>query len=258
MDVMKKTIEVVYANSFKINKGNYEQEAPLYSAKTILEFNGTSVHDDEFKQDIEKTEYKRLRSIVDPLLHAQVAQAKCDLSGVRIRERDGKRYPSVTSILSPDSPSIDPEYAIRGLAIEEIMRQKFKTDKWLGPINKLKKIKYDEIKYKEWWEKYKHSLRFQELDAQEVYNTRLKYSGEIDLICFIDDIPTIVDIKTGGWGWPQLIAYAQCDDMNFKQVAIFDLKKCEMPILKLGDRKSKDAWERFLVKRGCFEQRFGI
>ena len=46
--------------------------------------------------------YEHLQSIIDPCLEADYNRHRTDLSKVRIREKDGFKYPSVTSIMLPD------------------------------------------------------------------------------------------------------------------------------------------------------------
>ena len=249
---MKKTMEIVYGNSLKINRGNYEQEAPLYSAKSIIEVNGEAFD--------EKAEYTRLRQIVDPLLTEHWEKAKLDLSGLRIRIKDGKRYVSVTSILNHDKDfsEIDPEYAIRGKEFHRLVNQAIRNKKWEAPKVPLLRLKYEDIKYKEFFIAHKSRLNFEGAQLEvEVFNDDHLYSGEVDLICLVDDVKTIVDLKTGSWDWKQLIAYWKCS-VDFPQVAIFDLKLGKLEILDPFSSKANEHWEKFLIKRGEVKARFAV
>ena len=96
-------IEVVYSNSMKINKGNYNQEAPFLSSKSIITLPDQSTP--EQVESVYKAEFERLQGIVDPILQGEYGKRRVDLENVRIREKDGKKYPSVTSILNPDGMS---------------------------------------------------------------------------------------------------------------------------------------------------------
>ena len=59
-------IEVVYSNSMKINKGNYNQEAPFLSSKSVLTLPDQSTP--EQVEDTYKRIYAQLQGIVDPIL----------------------------------------------------------------------------------------------------------------------------------------------------------------------------------------------
>lgn len=247
----KKQIEICYSNSMKINKGQYEQEAPFYSAKTIIEENGQPID--------EVAEYNRLRGIIDPLLLAQYQDAKVGMSGARVRIKDGKKYPSVTSILNPDSPPIDPEYGLRGTEIHRMFKEWVFGGIWPDPGIKLEKLKFEDVKYEEFFKKFESRIDFNNarLDV-EVFHEKHLYSGEIDVICPVDDLLTICDLKTGGWDWQQLVAYYKAKPEGIKQLAVFDLKNQELDILQLTDKKCPEYWEKFLIKRGAFQARFSL
>jgi len=84
-------VEIVYSNSMKINRGNYEQEAPFYSAKSIMTIpDGVKAEDVTM---ISNAEYERLKAIVEPLLQADYNAKRTDLANIRFREKDGKKYP---------------------------------------------------------------------------------------------------------------------------------------------------------------------
>lgn len=251
---MKKVVEVCYSNSMKINRGQYEQESPFYSAKTIIEENGQPVD--------ETAEYARLRGIIDPLLVAQYQEAKLELSGLRVRIKDGKKYVSVTSILTPDFPkSIDPEYAIRGTEIHRIFTHWVTTGEWLAPSpSLLSKLKFEDIAYKKFTETF--SDRFKPASHSlglEVYHEAHLYSGEIDAVMDVDGKKSLVDFKTGGWSWDQLVAYYKAlADKDIKQLVIFDLKNTKLEVLPVTDSKCVKYWENFLIKRGEIRARFGV
>lgn len=255
---MKRTVEVVCANSLKINRGNYEQESPLFSIKTIAEVEEGTLFD-------EISEYNRLKKMVDSALDEHWQKAKLSLSNVRIRVLDGKEFPSVTSILNPDPiPVVNiEEYANRGKELERLVIHWLSTKKWLIPSLPLKGITYEEIKYQEFFEKFSGNIEFpkEAIDKVEIFHKRLLYSGEIDLFGIkIDGKPCIADIKCGAWCWEQLIAYWKALDPKISQVfglCILDLKKGNLEYLDPLSDKAQVAWERFLLKRGEFRARFG-
>lgn len=254
MPKSKKVVEVCYSNSMKINRGAYEQEAPFYSAKTIIEENGTPVD--------EVAEYARLRGIIDPLLVAQYQEAKVDMSGLRIRIKDGKKYVSVSSILHPDGipKNIDPDYAVRGTEIHRIFNKWITEGIWEAPQVPLSKLNYESIPYMEFASKFKD--RFSVKDAVlnvEVYNQKHLYSGELDALLTVDGVLSLVDFKTGSWSWEQLVAYYKAlANKDVKQLVIFDFKNLALEIISVTDPKCVQFWESFLIKRGVIQGRFGV
>jgi hypothetical protein len=246
-------VEIVYGNSLTINRSNYENEKPLYSAKSVVTIADGEVFD-------ERAEYQRLRGIVDPLVDEHYNRAKLDISKVRVRVKDGKKYPSVTSIMNPLPLNIDPDYAVRGSEIHRLVNRWIEQGKWDQPREPLNKLNYTDIKYKEFFADHEKSIDFIDCKVElEIFNDERLYSGEVDLICKVDGETTLADIKTGQWKWCQLCAYAKAlPDLKIKQLAIFDLKKNKLEVLKLTDPKARFEWENFLIQRGAFEKMYGI
>jgi len=247
-----KTYELCYSNSFKINKGNYEQEAPFYSQKVVIE------SDEEI--DV-KAEYAKLRAIVDELATAQYNASKLDQSGLRIRIKDGKNYVSVTSILGGGKKyEGDPEYGTRGTELHRLFDIYCETKKWEEPKVVLQKLTYDDIKYKEFFEENKDRIDFTGFQNNiEVWNEDHLYSGEIDTVCKVDAKKTLADYKSGSWSWEQLVAYYKAlGDKEIEQLAVFDVKKNKLEIIKVTDAKARKSWESFLRKRGAIEAIYGV
>lgn len=254
---MKRQIEICYGNSAKINKGNYEQESPLYSLKTTITPTASETVD-------EAKEYQRLKSIVEPLLQEHVRNAKLNLSNLRIRVKDGVRCVSVTSIMNPDPLPIDPvlltKYQARGIEIEKIMKHKIKTDVWIEPETDISPLKWTDIKYIEFWEKYQDEIDWKKAQFNvEIYNlaTHLTYSGEIDCLVETPDGLAVLDFKTGSYSFEQVVAYAKAiPEMQPSIVGFCDLKKAELKTKLLAD--CLPHWESFLIKRGIVKARFDI
>lgn len=245
---MKKTTEIVYGRTGKVNIGNYNMDSPFYSAKTIIELNGEEVD--------KKSEFEELRSIIDPLYENHVKEIKGDTSHLHIRDVNGKKWVSVTSVMYPDKLDIDPDYGIRGTEIHRIFYPFTITGQWEDPKAELKALTYDQIPYKQFFEKFGDRIEFgPETVEYEVQNTDYLYYGKPDGLCTVDGITTLFDVKTGQWNWMQLLAYWRCNT-EIKQLAIFDFKKTKLILL---DPRSKDGYvhfEKFLIKLGAFRQRY--
>lgn len=251
---MTNQIEIVYGNSMKINKGQYEQEAPFYSLKKIMS-NGETCID-------EIDEFKRLRGIIDPLLYAQYNETKNILAGLRIREKGGKRYPSVTTILSPDKPQVPnlEKYGLRGTEFDRICKHWCEKGELL-PIDlsiDISPLKWEDIKCVEFFEKF--ADRFGDCKCSvPIYHEKHFYSGEIDYLGIYDGLMTLGDFKTGTWKLEQLVAYYKAvTDVKIDQLAIFDLKNADVILFPLKDKKLPEAWDSFMIKRGEFRARFGV
>ena len=251
---MKKSLEIVYSRSLKLNKGNYQQDAPMWSEKVCLELNGQT--DDEVTA-LEQSEYQKLKDRIDDRALTEWNRTALELSGLRVREKDGKKYPSVTSILKPEPYTGNPEYGIRGTEIHRLCNEFLTTGKWSAPTVSLEKISYDQIGFMEFFEKHKERIDTKKIKFNiEVFNEKWIYSGEVDLICKVDNKWTLVDIKTGGWDWPQLVAYEKCNPGKVVQLAIFDLKNNDLPVLPVAE--TEEHWLHFIHKRGEFKAKFGV
>ena len=256
---MKKNIEVTYSSSATIAdpKNKYENQKPMYSAKSIIELD--QVGAEHFS---ERDEYMRLKGIIDPLLDEHIKALKEDTSHLRFRVFQHKNYPSVTTILKFDQPYIgDEEYGIRGTEVHDMFYDMFRNGKWREPKKELTRLSYDDVKYKEWWSKFKKDISFPDTFPEpiEVFHKKYIYSGEIDLVCNINGGKALCDIKTGGWDWTQLIAYYYAlNDSQIKYLCVWDLKNMKLEVIEPNSLKAQQAWEKFLIRRGEFKQRYGV
>lgn len=258
---MQKEVEIKYERSLKINRGNYEQVAPLWADTVRLKFNGETP---EQIADIEKAEYDILKARIDKRADDEWANAKISLAGFRIREKDGKKYPGVTTILSPEPYTGNPEYGTRGTEVHLIVDHFIDKGEWREPKVKLETLSYDDIKYQEFFQEHGKEIKPIKGDYTnlKVFNDDLMYSGEIDRLLSVLEILSIVDYKTGGWKWGQLVAYwyalPEKIRAKIKQLAIFDLKKCELKLMQVGSPEFDKEWTQFIYKRGVFFGRFGV
>lgn len=248
-----RTYEICYSNSATIPlKQAYANEKPFYSQKVIIE-SETEIDSVE--------EYNKLRAIIDPLVQAHFDATKLDESGIRIRTRNGKKYPSVTSILSGGKPYTgDKEYGTRGTEIHRLINHYSVNFEWLVPKEPLKTLKYEDVKYQDYFQTFGERIDFTGLEKEiEVFNDEHVYSGEVDVICKVDGIKTLGDYKSGSWKWEQLVAYWKAkNDKTIKQLAVFDLKKQKLELLKVASEECRSYWEAFLRLRGKFEAIYGI
>lgn len=253
-----KQIKINYWRSPKlVGAKQYEMDTACFSEEMTIDLNGET--DEEIKTIKEKTQ-AALEQSVNSNTERWENSHKLDMSSVRIRIFDGIQCPSVTSILSVESSfKFDPQYAERGSEIEAVCFDFIDTGKWREPAKALSTITYSDIKYKEFFQSHKDRLDFKDCERKiEVFNKDYKYSGEIDIICNVDGLPTLADFKCGAWGWPQLVAYHFTKQVEVKQLAIFDLKNNKLEILKPTEPKYAKALLDFMFKRGVFRAIYGI
>lgn len=208
----------------------------------------------------EEAEYLRLKSFVDEKVEEQANSVANSLSDNDYRIKDGKKYPRVSKILSPDPlniPHIE-KYALRGTAIHMAVSHYLGTGEWVDPSSDISPLKWTDIKYKEFFEKFGANFGTGIVLNEEVFHEKHLYSGEIDFLGPYCKKYTLGDFKTGTWKLEQLVGYLKPNDAQIEQLAIFDLKKCEVHTWLIDEPPVQEAWENFLKLRGAFKQRFNI
>jgi len=260
-----KKLELTYGNSMKLTKTKqYEMMNPFYCEKICFEL------EDHDELDAAK-EFAALRKIVDEELFTREKRhreslVKPDMEHLRIRERKGKKYPSVTSIITPDKIKFGGPiplecYSRRGTEIERLVFHYLKTHEWLKPSASvdIDALKWEDIKYKEFFEKYENEIAMADVTefSKEVFNSSFAYSGEIDIYnILVRGQPTIADVKCANPKYikmEQPAAYLNCDGITCDQIAIFDLKTPKLVI-----EPWMPYYQSFLMMRGAFKQRFSL
>lgn len=237
--------EITYSKSEKCNTGNYEQSAPMVAIKSIVE-DGVDVQE----------ELRELKEIVNAAVKVEVTNIKGGAEHLRFRVKDGKQYPSVTTILTPNKLDIDPEYGDKGTEYHDMFYDYISTGKVRPPSFELKKLKWD-IDLDAYLTAYEKRINFTlESIPLDIYNETHMYSGELDLICEIDGLRTLCDIKSGSYfKFEQLVAYNRALENPCEQLAFFALKKGNL--ITLNAKDDTKYWENFLIARGRFIERFG-
>lgn len=198
-------------------------------------------------------------------------------ANVRFREKDGKKYPSVTSILSWDKDwhITDDElrqYASRGTIMDVMITEFFTTGKWIDPtqIPLLREevsvlmsgnlmLTWEQCSHKAFMAQYQEKIEALSFHGT-VFNDEALYSGEWDILGRYDGIRSIMDIKHGQFDMRQLAAYANCEE-DIEQLVILPVgptdNKCGYKRPVVCDTIQKE-FEEFLKARAKFKQRFGI
>lgn len=198
-------------------------------------------------------------------------------ANVRFREKNGKKYPSVTSILGWDKDwhITDDElrqYASRGTIMDAMISAFLSSGEWLDPtqIQSLREevsilmsgslmLTWEQCSHKAFMAQYRDKIEAEKFHGT-VFNDEALYSGEWDILGSYDGVKSIMDIKSGGYDMRQLAAYAICEK-NVEQLVVLKVGQCDnksgffRPII--CDTVQKE-FEDFLKARAKFRTRFGI
>ena len=199
-------------------------------------------------------------------------------SNIRFYERDGKQYPSVTSILGWDKDwrvTQDElrQYASRGTIVGEMVEQYLSTGKWIIPeetpslaedvailLGGSLGLHWKQCSHKEFCDKFAKEI-VAETTQTEVFNDQALYAGTLDIFGKYAGKVSVMDVKCGGWDMRQLAAYAIAFDANIEQLVILPAgptdNKCgyKKPVVCTTIQKE---YEEFLKARAKFKRRFGI
>ena len=199
-------------------------------------------------------------------------------ANIRFYEKDGKKYPSVTSILNWDKEwrVTDDElrqYASRGNIVEALINEFITTGEWIDPtqVPSLREdvsilmsgslmFTWENCSHKEFMKQYRSKILNVEKIQGIVFNEEALYAGTYDIYGRYDTIWSIMDIKCGGFDMRQLAAYAICEK-DIQQLVILPVgptdNKCGYKRPVVCDTIQKE-FEEFLKARAKFKQRFGI
>ena len=200
-------------------------------------------------------------------------------SNIRFREKDGKKYPSVTSITDWDKDwrITDDElrqYAARGTIVHRLIEEYIKSKGVWPELDMFPELKEDLIvlatgslnltwkscSHIKFFEQFEKDFEFQGTE-REVYNSEHLYSGRYDARGLYKGKASLIDFKTGSsFSHQQTAAYAVCEK-DIEQLVI-----CPVGVTdnKCGYKKPsvtediKGNFRQFLKARTKFRLRFGV
>lgn len=282
----KRTVEIVSSFSGKISKGNYENEAPFFSLKEIIE--DATLTDEE----ISKRQSELLAICYSKFKEAEtntiVERLKQKYQSIRFREYNGKQLASVTSILGWDTDFFMPadelaQYASQGTINHLILNEYVKNKTWLEPKQIPEAHKHIAILNKgnlnlspfsgniqAFLEKY--PIEFISCSTV-VFNAEDEYSGEFDCDGIpkgkeweklgVDPVLTLFDLKRSVdkiKNLKQLAAYVKASKKDYKQIVVIPVNdKTQQGFSKPTVSKDPDAYyTMFLQDRKEFKEKFGI
>jgi hypothetical protein len=272
----RKEIEIVASFSGKIATGKFENEQPFYSIKETW----TDV-EDQFIQirqkELEDMCYSRFLAVEERSIVEKIRAQRADM---RFYTKDGKQYPSVTSIIGWDAdmfvaPAQLLQYAARGTILHRQAEIYMLTKQWVDPkdIPELYPeyvivtkgdlgLRFDDVDFRAFYEK--HPIEPIETEVK-LFNDEYRYAGRSDLFGLYEGKPTMCDIKTGSavdkeYAFKQLAAYSKCMPVQPEQMMVIHLngktkQGFSAPIIS---DKIEEYFQLFLKDRKAFRNRFGI
>ena len=196
---------------------------------------------------------------------------------IRFYEKDGRKYPSVTSILYWDAEwrvTLDhlTQLASRGTIVGSMVETYLATGLWLDPetspllvddVAILKtgssKLSWDDCSHKAFCEKFGKDITVENVQGT-VFNDEHIYAGTYDILGTFEGKKALMDVKCGGHNMAQLAAYAVCapdvTTMVVLPVGPTDNKCGYMRPIICEDIQGE--FEKFLQARAKFKARFGI
>lgn len=292
---MKRTLEISASFTGKISTGNFENESPFYSIKEIIEENEEENISDivvkERQRELHEMCYQQFKRQAEVAYSEKIAKT---YQNIRFYDGlEGRKYPSVTSIIGWDSdffmsPEELQQHASRGSIIDKQVELYLLTGAWKQPeeipeiypdLVIVKKgnlgLLLDDSNFLGFFKEYP----FKTIICQDsLLNHEHQYGGRRDIKCVIEstnkgkwekiegvlfDVPTILDVKAGSMDKPkfmkQQVAYWHCDP-EIKQVGIIHLNKenkCgyAQPVIETNKEK---YWSLFLSDREKFRKRYAI
>lgn len=265
--------EIKHACQCVISTGSYENQREFFEI-------GATMEDGD---DLE-TAMATLEQFNHSRMELAVNKAKTDLvdsqyANIRFYEKDGKKYPSVTSILNWDkSWNITEDelsqYGSRGSIIHKLIEIYLDEGVWKNPeeiaelsqdvaivLGGSKKLHWDDCSHKAFVEANEKDIDI-DLIEQEVVNTEDGYGGRFDAIGTYKGKKAIFDWKSGSvHDHRQLAAYAKACDADVECIVICPVGKTDNKsgVMKPKVSESIDKeYKEFLKARKVFKSRFGI
>jgi len=249
------TIELNYGNKATINTGNYENISPMFNIKRII----------QSSTDLNITnELNAMKDIVDGQLNDYIKAHQAEILNPRTYEKDGKKYVSVTQVITPIKPKIPnfELYGLRGDIYHRIYKRWTTENKYIVDISleekeKLKPVKGIEDNALDW------IIKLEDIEyitsEKTVYNDTYLYAGTYDSAGLFKKVPSVLDLKSGRIDldkcFMQLSAYAKCLDVE--QMVILPIHPSEKhePIIS---NEVDFYFGMFIQKRKDFKERYGL
>lgn len=285
---MKRTIKISAKFEGVLPTGSYANMRPGYTAEEQFEIECDSNHEVntimfERQKELQDICYKNFEGDAEK---ARIIKLQNDIKNFRIYDNPitGKKYPSVTSVISYDKNFFinDEElrqYAAQGTIIDAEVKNYIKTGKWVSGrelegcaaewfilTQGSKQLATDGWDFIGFLAKY--PISDLKVIERAYFNEEYQYAGMPDLTGIYLGMPTLVSLKRTDQGVDALIqeaAYAKCEGLeHIKQMMVVELKAEQDGGNKCGFSKptvntSIDKYfELFAYKRKQFKKIYGI
>lgn len=279
-----RTIKVGASFSGKVSTGSFENMNPGFYAEEVFEVSGYEENVDQIitarAKELHEVIYKQFQEVAHK---ATVERIEKEFKDIRFYVApNGKKYPSVTSILGFDYAGFKcsdedlHQYASQGNINHARVAHYIQTGVWAKPMDlevcwsdilALKKgplnLNPDACDFPAFLEKYPITNM---KNGEAVFNDEYEYAGTPDFDGIPDfkgaeKIRTLFDVKRTvdkPKNFMQMAAYAKC--MGLTQLGIIPLnddtdQKFSKPVMT----KDVDAYfEMFVQKRKKFRERYGV
>ena len=232
-------------------------------------------------QDVKKV-ITECQQYLHSVFEAESNRGKADLidkqySNIRFYEKDGKKYPSVTSIIGWDKEWKVTEdelrqYASRGTIVGEIVEHYLSKGEWIDPtqVPSLREdvsvlmsgslmFTWEQCSHKAFLEQFGDKIKVENVQGT-VFNDENLYAGTYDIFGSYESVKSLMDVKCGGYNMMQLAAYAMCLE-GVQQLVVLPVgptdNKCGYKKPVVCDTIGKE-FEEFLKVRAKFRKRFGV
>jgi len=247
MEEPKKIVEITASVSAVIPTGNYENFKPMYSIKESMSINGNG--DDVISKRTDELRALLKAKLDDDYEYLRIERIKQQRKDIKFRERNGKVYPRVTSIMNAISPiDFDPDklkqYGSRGAIVHKQINHFFSTGKWETDILQIPetkldymivtqgslKLNWEDCKFMDFWDK--HGKDFTPFDMKKKRKSKKKQEEpelelinptdfESEVVLFNDEymFSGSLDLPANYKGVPSIV--------DFKTSSNYDNKKIE-------------------------------
>lgn len=279
---MKKKLKISSAFSGVVATGSYENARPAFSAEQ--EFEVDCQTEEEINYVIEEVQsqlhvicYEKFKAVEQQMIAERIQKERKD---IRFYEKDGVKYPSVTSIINFDSDFFCSEtelqqYASQSNITHARVAEFIKSGKWVEPKELSEcwtdivictkgdlQLDIDAGDFPAFLKKYpmKEMKNFDD----PVFNEEFLFAGTPDFQALVDEIPTLADVKRTIDKiklFMQTAAYSKCKGLeNIKQLMGIELNNktqqgFSKPVIEI---RIDNYFSMFLQKRKSFKERYGI
>lgn len=276
-----KTIEVETSFGGVISEAPYENIRPAYRDCVVIDIDDNDNEAEirnKYRNELQNEQIREF-DLLKNKMKTQLIEMQ--FKKIAFREKDGKKYPRVSSIISwmkewKISENSLMQYAARGSIVHKLIEYYINNQVWLT-LDELSqrepdsnndivllggnlKLSIDDCSYKEYFEKYGKEFEFDKTE-EIVFNEDYFYTGRIDAEGKYNGKKSIIDFKTGSAReFKQLAAYAKCRD-NIEQLVICPVGPTENKSGVINPVVSIDIegeFRKFLKDRADFKKRFGI